>query len=103
MFLSTNGGNIQASCYRRYHETKFATELNHTVGTPGTNISVGVEHNIDTSSVVKASINTFGIVRGMLKIFWYPKCSTMFTAEVDLHRFNEAARLGFVLEWSIPK
>ncbi|KAL8475625.1 hypothetical protein ACS0TY_028331 [Phlomoides rotata] len=77
--------------------TVVGAEVTHSFSSNENTITVGTQHQLDPLTSVKARLNNFGKVSGLIQHEWHPKSLITISTEVDTKSIDKSAKFGLAL------
>lgn len=77
--------------------TAVGAEVTHSFSSNENTVTIGTQHLLDPLTSVKARVNNFGKVSGLIQHEWRPKSLITVSTEVDTKSIDKSAKFGLAL------
>lgn len=77
--------------------TVVGAELSHSFSSNDNTLTIGTQHALDPLTLVKARLNNYGKVSGLIQHAWRPKSLITISGEVDTRAIEKSAKVGLAV------
>ncbi|PHU27732.1 Mitochondrial outer membrane protein porin of 34 kDa [Capsicum chinense] len=99
--LNNKGDTLSTSYYcalSRVNDTAVGMEMTHSCSTNEDTFTIGIKHQLNELSTVKASLNSFGKVTTLFQLEWSPNSLFALSGEIDTKAVNKGGKYGLAVD-----